>query len=397
MWNRPIGRRQFLATAAATGAGLALSPLDTVLAAKPPSGPPQATPSQPFNAMFTAYGNNVDPAVVRWTGGDSTYSIPLPDGRTVWIFSDTFLGFLVLDPATGTYTRPADQPLVNNTYVIQEAGQMTLSATLFGGTSASPEALIKPSVDDDTWYWMGDATIEGDRLRQVVVRWRKTGSGFLEIAQVGTDLATLSLPDLTLERIDPLPGAFIVSETSGFPINFGAAIREQDDATYIFGVEDSGFFKYLHLARAAVGDIGGAWTYRTADGRWSSDPQASARLTRPDGSQLENLSNEIGVSKTGPSYSLIDQDFQIGNDILLYRASRPGGPWTNVGSIYTCPESTQYHAPIVGPVIPYNSKQHPQFKTSGRTLVSYNVNTFNGPDHYLDASIYRPRFLTVVL
>ena len=27
-----------------------------------------------------------------FTGGDGTYSVLLPDGRTVWIFGDTFLG-----------------------------------------------------------------------------------------------------------------------------------------------------------------------------------------------------------------------------------------------------------------------------------------------------------------
>ena len=30
-----------------------------------------------FNSMFNTYGNG-------WTGGDATYSIPLPDGRTTF-------------------------------------------------------------------------------------------------------------------------------------------------------------------------------------------------------------------------------------------------------------------------------------------------------------------------
>src|SRR5207244_1521048 len=38
--------------------------------------------------MFTAYGNTGE----GWTGADGTYSVPLPDGRTAWLFSDTFLG-----------------------------------------------------------------------------------------------------------------------------------------------------------------------------------------------------------------------------------------------------------------------------------------------------------------
>lgn len=40
-------------------------------------------------ATFTNYANHTPDG---WTGADSTFSVGLPDGRIVWLFSDTFLG-----------------------------------------------------------------------------------------------------------------------------------------------------------------------------------------------------------------------------------------------------------------------------------------------------------------
>ena len=43
-----------------------------------------AVPATPFNKLFTRYGDG-------WTGGDAVYSVPLPDGRIIWAFGDSFL------------------------------------------------------------------------------------------------------------------------------------------------------------------------------------------------------------------------------------------------------------------------------------------------------------------
>ena len=37
-----------------------------------------------FNQLFTRFS--------EWTGGDATYSVPLPDGRVLWMFGDSFIG-----------------------------------------------------------------------------------------------------------------------------------------------------------------------------------------------------------------------------------------------------------------------------------------------------------------
>ncbi|MEE4608513.1 MAG: DUF5005 domain-containing protein, partial [Desulfobacteraceae bacterium] len=64
----------------------------------PPPGPPTpaAAPDPFFNRLFARTGGG-------WTGGDGTLSVPLGDGRTLWLFGDSFLGKVNPDGS-----RPAD-------------------------------------------------------------------------------------------------------------------------------------------------------------------------------------------------------------------------------------------------------------------------------------------------
>jgi len=84
------------------GGSCALSP---TLAQRPSErcGPaqiqaPAAVPDEAFGQLFVRFGDG-------WTGGDGTSSVPLPDGRTLWMFGDTFLGQVNPDRS-----RPPDSP-----------------------------------------------------------------------------------------------------------------------------------------------------------------------------------------------------------------------------------------------------------------------------------------------
>jgi hypothetical protein len=382
-----LTRRGFLLGVAALAAGAragAAQPARKVA--------PQAVPDTAFDSMFTAYGNNTDPGIVRWLGGDSTWSIRLPDGRTIWIFSDTFVGHVVWDGSRGVYTIPQATTMIHNCYVVQQPNAMTLGKTLFGGTPAQPLSLINPAVGDGSWYWTGDATLEGSKLRQLVTRWRRTGPGVFDVVQLAVDIATFSLPGLQLQRIDSAPHGYTVMKSSGLAVSYAAGIREDSAYTYVYGVEDGGLEKWLHVARSPAGNILAPWQFWTGRG-WSADPQTSARLVSGS-APMDNLATEVGASRSvSRLYNLVDQDFCIGDDLLLYTGQNPWGPWTRQGTMYTCPEHAAYQQLGYDQVYPYNSKGHPEFCSGGRMLVTYNVNSFNPPDVYADASIYRPRFL----
>lgn len=84
-----------------------------------------------LNDAFRTYGDTSG----RWNGGDSTASVKLPDGRMVWLFSDTFVGSVNPDGS-----RPDFQPMIHNSIVVQD--DATLSETLTGGSVDEPMSLV---------------------------------------------------------------------------------------------------------------------------------------------------------------------------------------------------------------------------------------------------------------
>lgn len=319
-----------------------------------------AVPDPEYNALFTRYGPG-------WTGADSTYSVSLPDGRTLWIFSDTFMGKVNPDRS-----RPADSPLVRNSLVVQQGQELTTLNRLGPGGPSS--FFAEPAPDD--WYWVYDATVENNKLRIFLLRFTRTGTGSFDFAWVGNALATLSLPSLKLERIDPLPSS------SG--VSWGAAIMETSAYTYIYGTEDLGAQKYMHLARVRSGRVSqpGAWEYRTDEG-WSGTAAASRRL-------LVGVGNEYSVSKLRGGFMLVTMNTQeaFSRELLAYFSCSPQGPWEARTVLYQTPETG-------GNVFTYNAHAHPQLTRGGEVLISYNSNSFVFEDVFANADLYRPHFVRV--
>lgn len=322
-----------------------------------------ATPDAETNDRFAAYGND-NALLDDWTGADGTYSARLPDGRDVWVFSDSFLGRV-----NGDGSRPTDAPFVNNTVVVQDAN--ALVQTLHGGTPDDPTSMFVPAEGGD-WYWPQEGVVEGNLLRVFLQKFVRTGPGSFDFEWVGTDIASLSLPDLTLQSITAGPA------TGG--VTYGASVMTRGAYTYIYGVEDAAFVNYLHLARAPAGNVLGTWEFFGASG-WSPDPAASLRL-------VDDVGNGLSVTKVAGRYVLItfaDSDF-FGNEIVLRVACKPWGPWGPETHVYDAPE----HG---GGLVSYNAHAHEQFTEGGQLLISYDVNTLHPGDLWKDVTIYRPRFL----
>jgi hypothetical protein len=335
--------------------------------AEAPAPAVTVTPDNAFQAMFESYGND-NTLLDDWTGADGAMSVVLPDGRVVWDFSDTFLGFVNRDGS-----RPGGQPFINNSMIVQDSG--ALVQTLHGGTAQSPTSLIIPG-DQNAWYWVGDMTVEGDRLRVFVMEFVRTGPGSFDFQWVGNAIASFVLPDLTLENVVPTHGENNVM--------YGAALLEEGGYTYIYGTEDvSGTEKYLHIARATAGNLFGAWEFYTGTG-WSSDPTSSARL-------LRGVGNGFGVAKVGNRFVLFTMDslFPFSDELVMYSSNNPEGPFGNRMLVYRTPETR-------GDRITYDAHVHPEFTDAqGRLLVSYDVNSLDFRDLLTNVNNYRPRFIRV--
>ncbi|MGC1212162.1 MAG: fibronectin type III domain-containing protein [Micromonospora sp.] len=315
-----------------------------------------------LTVLFDQYGDTS----ARWNGADRTASVALPDGRTLWLFSDTFLG-----PVQPDGSRPRTAPFINNSAVVQQGDE--LRETVHGGSAADPTSLVPPPAADQ-FYWIGDAKVTGQSLQVLVNRYRRTGSGPLDHALLGTALATFALPALTPTGLRPLP--------LGPGISWGSELLRDGDHTYVYGTETVGQSRFAHVARVAGDDLAGPWEFWTGSD-WSPSEEASTRL-------LSGVGTAYGVQRVAGRYVLVTQESNVvfSPDLVAYTADSPTGPFEGPDYLYRAPENAEGH-------IIYDADLHPDLARPGRLLISYNVNDLDDAVTYADAGVYRPRFVEV--
>nr|WP_216853511.1 DUF4185 domain-containing protein [Phytoactinopolyspora halotolerans] len=313
--------------------------------------------------LFEAYGNSG----VGWTGGDSTYSVELDRGRTLWLFSDTFLG-----PVDDDLTRPADTPFLNNSFIEQRGDSLR---TITGGTADEPESLVPPD-KPDTWNWLGAGMATPRSLDVMFLEFEKFGPGMWDFGWSANKLVRFDPRTYAVRDVVPMP-----SESG---VQWASWIERVGPHTYIYGVDDQGATKYMHLARVTGRDLADAWEYWTGDG-WSSEETDSAPI-------MDGVANEYSVTRFRDGYLLVTQDTHelFSSTIAGYVGCSPWGPFTSATTLHDMPE-------VGGNIITYNAHEHPGQRRGDRLLITYNVNSLDSDDLYDDVTIYRPRFVEVEL
>jgi hypothetical protein len=337
-----------------------------------------ATPDAAVTTMFDRYAATTPRG---WTGGDATYSVRLPDGRVLWMFSDTFLG-----PLNRDGTRPANAPLVNNTFVVQDGGELR---TVTGGTAASPTAVLPPA-GDNRWYWVGDGQVVGGQAQVVFQGYRRYGPAHWQFTLDRNVVAMFAPGELaTPTSVDPLPSL------SG--VAWGAALlpasASGDGYTYVYGMGGAPIGNAMRVARVRGDDLRQRpWWYYTPSG-WTQDERAATDV-------LPSIANEYSVTPWHGQFLLVTQDStqQFSSHIDALSACSPWGPFANRVSAYRMPEPGARGTYRDSGVVGYNAHVHAEFSDGDSLLVSYNVHNVDRVDAvYRDPSIYRPRFVRLRL
>ncbi|MET9973247.1 hypothetical protein ABZZ80_47270, partial [Streptomyces sp. NPDC006356] len=185
---------------------------------------------------FARYGD--DPSRTDdWTGGDGTHSVRLPDGRLLWLFSDTYLGQVYAPPnpyGESSTWRDTTAPLVRNSAVVMRDGRLerTLAAPLF------------PDPAPNQWRWPVAARVEprspgsAERVVRVLLWVRTAGQApWIYGVPTATEVATLSLPDLRVESVVKVLDQQLVPDPSR-RVLFGTTLVEEGGWTYVFGGDD---------------------------------------------------------------------------------------------------------------------------------------------------------------
>jgi hypothetical protein len=309
-----------------------------------------------------------------FTGSDGTYSIELPNGKTVWIFGDTFIGNVTPDnrrlKTIPTYIR--------NSFVMFEGDQLITYQQ--GKRHEFKSMMIPPEVSGGTdekelWYWPGDGFVLDGKLNVFVSKFsQKDHNDMWAFNFLGTELLEFSLPDFKPLRVDPI-------KQDLDSIHYGHAVLESKDYLYIYGLKK----EFPYVARAEMKNVRQPWEFYNGS-EWVRDAQDAAPILEFSGSE------QFSVFEWKGTYVMIMQEGHLGRKIYSFTSNTPYGPWKNQKLIYetprldNCPDCWTY-----------NALAHPQFIEDETLLVSYNTNSMKMQDHYDNALIYRPRFVRVPL
>ncbi|MFF1692501.1 DUF4185 domain-containing protein [Streptomyces sp. NPDC058257] len=353
---------------------------------------------------FARYGDDTARAD-DWTGGDGTHSVRLPDGRLLWLFSDTFLGQVHAppNPAGQPHTwRDATTPMVRNSGVVMSRSgtlQNTLPAPLF------------PDPAPQQWRWPVAAKVEprspgsSENVVRVLLWTRATGTGpWIYGVPLATEVATLSLPDLRVE------GIVKVSDQQAVPdpdkrVLYGTTTVDDGDWTYVFGGNDGKAAarpaSHAYVARVPKGRLAepGAWRYWDGEG-WTES--GKPRHVLGDG-ERKGVGSAFTVVRVKGTYVLFTMaaGTQGLTDVTSYWACSPTGPWHGPAKGFSPPLPKDGSAEQ--DMAAYNPQAHPALSGNGRLLLSYDVNWLDAAPASAQAnvsrnvSLYRPRFVSLRL
>ncbi|BAC69554.1 hypothetical protein AQJ43_07285 [Streptomyces avermitilis] len=357
-------------------------------------------PDTELTGEFARYGDDATRAD-DWTGGDGTHSVRLPDGRVLWLFSDTYLGQVhgPPNPVGESYAwRDTSAPLVRNSAVVM-TGAGRLSATL--------PAPLFPDPAAGQWRWPVAARVEprspGSSEQVVrVLLWTRTTGAYPWIYGVptATEVATLSLPDLRVEGITQVLDQRQVPDPAHRVLFGTTAVTGDGDWTYVFGGDDgqaaSRPASKAYVARVPRGRLAepGAWEYWDGSA-WRAHARPAAMLGDGRGT---GVGSAFTVVRDGPTYVLFTMAAGTRGltTVTSYWACSPAGPWHGPARGFSPPLPQ-------GQVAAYNPQAHPVLGGDGRLVLSYDVNWLDTTGASAQAnlsrnvSLYRPRFVSLRL
>jgi hypothetical protein len=368
--------------------------------------PAQSLPAQSLRAEAAPRCLPTFPFQDGWWGADAAYSIPLSDGRSVWIFGDTLYG----DHRVVTGNDPR---MVRNTIGISrcsQPGNWQIQYVIRRGDDGQPHDFFQAEVlhphASKTWYWALDGFVHEKDLWVTLLCVRnarvKRPDGF-DFETCGTDLARVSDLDTDPQKWKVAYFPLVPDGAAAYP---SATAVVDGDYAYLFALYEKDGRPML-LTRIPVAGLDAPRANlqflskdEKAAGKWAPGfkpknalpvmPRGISEMTvryHPD------LQKWLAVMRS-PDFS--------SDAILLRTAPAITGPWSAGEVIYHIPEMQKNSAAHDSSeydknVFCYAGKEHPEFEQSGSLLITYVCNTTKVPDLATKLKIYVPKVVEVPL
>jgi hypothetical protein len=353
------------------------------LVAAPPGAPAvvKAVPDAALNAKFRQTDG--------WLGADGSFSVRTSDKRTLWLFSDTWVGS-VRDGKRKPTT------MVNNTIGVQDGhGPDAKVAFHIQKDEKGKHVAFFTPPDGKGWFWLFAGHHADGKLHVFLPRMDKSGTGgAFGFKGIDVWLGTVSNPgdEPTKWKITyaKMPFADVTGEKQRFA--FGTSVLTVGDHAYVYGYEETPAKPFptrkLLVARVPKGKLSDFGTWRFyANGEWKKDVKDATASAGGLGAEF-SASYVPGLKQ----YALVYTENGLSDRVVGRFAPSPEGPWGDPVLLYTCPEMKQDKKNFT-----YAGKAHPHLAGEKELVVSYAVNSFELGPVINNAELYWPTFVRVQL
>lgn len=321
-----------------------------------------------------------------WFGADAAYSIPLEDGRDVWIFGDTLYG----DKRQVTGNDPR---MVHNTIGVSTCknGAWNIDYTVKHDAKGNADSFFKPQKNDGTYYWALDGVAYKNELwiTLVCVRNKPNSDAFaLGFEICGTDLARV-----TGLKEDPQNW-----KVSYFPLvpesvhaNPSASALIEGDNVYIYTLYEQGSRPQI-LTRIPLKGLDNPQKnlqYLGTDDQWHDgiEPTKAKTIMKTGASEMS-----VRYHPELKKWIAVMVDPQIFSDkVILRTAPSMTGPWTDGEVVYRVPLLQKTDPKYDADTFCYAGKEHPEFEKPGELLFTYVCNTMKPKKLEAETNIYFPQ------
>ena len=319
-----------------------------------------------------------------WQGGDAAYSIPLPDGRDVWIFGDTLFG-------SSRVVEGQTPRMVHNSLGISTCknGKWHLDYVVKHDAAGKAVSYFAPS-DSTHWYWALDGFYANGDLWVTLLCIRNPSTpapAGMDFETCGSDLAQISHLDQDPQRWHVTLHPLVPDGLKAYP---SATTVVHNGYAYLFALYESGTRPLLatRIPLTKLSEPSGNLEYLAADESWKHgfDPADAKEVMTHGSTELSiryhpDLKEWLAVM-VDPAWS--------SDKIILKTAPALTGPWSEGTLVYRMPEME------AGPkhdknVFCYAGKEHPELEAGSDLVFTYVCNTLDPSELMSRQDIYRPQ------
>lgn len=313
----------------------------------------------------------------RTTGmiaADGGYTIPLNNGKVLWIFGDSYMN----DYDSVSHTVPCLFE-ANNSVLLQPKNDWNPKHTVTLPGSIGTQSYFKNKPDNFIWPLTGFQ--HGDTVYVICSDLYKYGPGQYDMKNEGSVWAKILVGSMRVVTYSPL------QDFKG--IAFGQGFIKSNGYVYTYGLKQNN----IYVARFPEKSPNAPWSFWNGD-TWTADVNKAATIANVPGFSMY-------MCKVKNKYVLLSTEFSLncdaGKKIYAATSSNPAGPFTERKVIYIIDDKKQGHTPFF-----YGPLAHPEYINSkNELLIDYSINGYapcipscnNGrydPDNYRPRAIWVP-------